>query len=305
MSDSFAVFLVRRALAAVLIVIAVTAITFLVLRLLAPWGFEPTSPLTGLVRYLRDVFLHADLGISRQRPFLPVLTVLRQALPADFALFVGAMVAGVGLGLYGGDPGRALAWELARAAAGDPRRALPLCAGLFRRAARAALLRPVGSPADPLFFVASNAYVPFTHDPLTWLKALFVPWIVAGLPLASMCLRMVRAIMPEALQEDFVRTAVAKGVAPKRISSRHALPLALAPTFSLAGGYAQTLLANVILVESVFGIPGMFRFIPSAMDQANFPVLMGIVIVGAVFVIAGNALADIALAAIDPRVRSR
>ncbi len=257
-----------------------------------------------MVRYLRDVFLHGDLGISRERPFLPVSTVLRQAVPADLALFVGAMVFGVVAGIYGGV--LCVRWHgTFRARIMEGLAALFLCAPVYFVALVVLFMfAPSIGPPIPIFFVAPNSYVGLTDDPLVWLKAMFVPWIVAGLPLASMCLRMVRATMPEALEEDYVRTAEAKGIGPRRIEFRHALPLALAPTFSLVGAYAPTLLANVVLVEAVFGIPGMYRLIPSAMDQANFPVLMGIVIVGAVFVVVCNAISDVLLAAIDPRVRA-
>jgi peptide/nickel transport system permease protein len=303
-SDSFAIFLVRRAIAAVLITVAVAGITFLILRLLAPWGFDETSPFVAVVRYLRDAFLHGDLGLSREPPFRPVTTELRESLPADVALFVGAMVAGVSLGIYGGVicVRRRGTWvaRLLQALA-----ALFLCAPVYFVALMVLFLfAPAIHPPIPVFFVAPNSYQGLTDAPLEWLRALFVPWIVAGLPLASMCLRMVRATMYEAIDEDFVRTARAKGIEPRRIAFRHALPLALAPTFSLAGAYAPTLLANVVLVEAVFGIPGMYQRMPGAMDNANFPLLMGIVMVGAVFVVVANALADITLAAIDPRVRA-
>jgi peptide/nickel transport system permease protein len=160
----------------------------------------------------------------------------------------------------------------------------------------------VGGPI-PVFLVTVNTYVGLTEDPLTWLHALLVPWIVAGLPLAAMSLRMVRGTMPEAMEQDYVRTAVAKGVGPRRIAWRHALPIALPPTVSLAGSYAPMLIANVVLVEAVFGIPGAYRLIPGAMENGNFPVLMALTIVGSVFVVFCNAAADVALAAIDPRVR--
>src|SRR3954454_20512095 len=101
MSDSLAVFVLWRAVAAVAIMVAVAAITFLMLRLLAPWGFDPEqSALVGLVQYLRDVFLHGDLGISRQRPFRPVSHVLRDGLAADVALLVGSLLCGLVLGVY-------------------------------------------------------------------------------------------------------------------------------------------------------------------------------------------------------------
>ena len=130
-----------------------------------------------------------------------------------------------------------------------------------------------------------------------------MPWLVAGLPLAAQCLRMVRATLPEVLSEDYVRTATAKGLTPRRITFLHTLPVALPPTTALIGGYIPIMLANVILVEAVFGIPGIYRLIPSAVDGRNFPVLMAIVIVASMLVVVFNALADILLAALDPRVR--
>ena len=90
---------------------------------------------------------------------------------------------------------------------------------------------------------------------------------------------MVRATLPEVLSEDYVRTATAKGLAPRRITFLHTLPVALPPTLALIGTYIPIMLANVILVEAVFGIPGIYRLIPNAVDGRNFPVLMAIVIV--------------------------
>ena len=70
----------------------------------------------------------------------------------------------------------------------------------------------------PVFLVTVNTYAGLTDDPVAWLRALLVPWLIAGLPLAAMCLRMVRATLPEILAQDFVRTATAKGVTPRRIT---------------------------------------------------------------------------------------
>ena len=119
-----------------------------------------------------------------------------------------------------------------------------------------------------------------------------------------MCLRMVRATLPEVVGEDYVRTATAKGLAPRRITLLHTLPVALPPTLSLIGAYIPIMLANVILVEAVFGIPGIYRLIPSAVDDRNFPVLMAIVIVASVLVVVFNAIVDVLHAALDPRVRA-
>jgi peptide/nickel transport system permease protein len=161
----------------------------------------------------------------------------------------------------------------------------------------------VGGPI-PIAIVAPNSYAGLTEDPLTWLHALIVPWLVAGAPLAAMCLRMTRASLPEVADADFVRTATAKGLSPLHVTARHTLPVALAPTLSLAGASVPLLIGNVVLVEAVFGIPGVYRLIPGAIDNGNFPVLQGIVIVGAIFVVVANAVVDVTLAALDPRIRA-
>jgi peptide/nickel transport system permease protein len=163
--------------------------------------------------------------------------------------------------------------------------------------------KSVGAPV-PLAIVAPNSYAALTDDPLRWLNALLVPWLVVGAPLAAMCLRMTRASLPEVVDADFIRTATAKGLPPSRVTLRHALPVALSPTLSLAGASMPLLVGNAILVEAVFGIPGVYRLIPGAIDNGNFPVLQGIVIVGAVFVVMANAVVDVTLAALDPRVRA-
>jgi peptide/nickel transport system permease protein len=297
-------FALRRLVGVVVVAVAVSALTFLIVHGLASQEFPDDRSLpVELWAYLRQAFLHADLGISRGRPAKPVLTLIGEAAPADLSLALGALVAGAGLGIAAGTlcAARAGTW-LSRVLqlAG----AVFLCAPVYFVGLMAILLfsPSVGAPL-PFGLVAPNTYVGLTHDPLTWLRALAVPWLVAGLPLAGMCLRMTRASLPEAAQHDFVRTARAKGLAPGRVTRLHVLPVALSPTISLAGSYVPLLLGNVVLVEAVFGIPGIYRLIPNALDQGNFPLLQGIVIVGAIFVVVSNAIVDVMLAALDPRVR--
>lgn len=304
MSDSFAVYAVRRTLTAVLVAIALSAVTFLMLRLLTPESFpDPRGLHVELVDYLSGVFLHADFGDSLQRPFLPVRTMLLDAIPADLSLLIGALIVGPATGIAGGlicarRPDALVARALGALAA------IFLCAPVYFVGFVTILLfaPSVGAPI-PVFLVTTNTYAGLTDDPVTWLRSLVVPWIVAGLPLAAMCLRMIRGTLPEVMSEDFVRTATAKGLQPRRIALRHTLPVALPATVSLVGAYMPVLIANVILVEAVFGIPGIYRLIPGAVDNRNFPLLQAIVIVAAVLVVVANAIADMILAALDPRVR--
>lgn len=304
MSDSFAVYAARRALTAVLVAITLSAVTFLMLRVLTPESFpDPRGLHVELADYLVDVFVHADFGVSEQRPFLPVRTMLLDALPADLSLLIGALVAGSALGIAGGlvcarHPHSIVSRLLGALAA------IALCAPVYFVGFLTILLfAPSVDAPIPIGVVTTNSYAGLTEDPSAWLRALLVPWFVAGLPLAAMCLRMVRATLPDVLEEDFVRTATAKGLAPRRISLLHTLPVALPATISLIGAYMPVLLANVILVEAVFGIPGIYRLIPGAVDNRNFPLLQAIVIVAAILVVIANAIADMILAALDPRVR--
>jgi peptide/nickel transport system permease protein len=304
MPDSFTVFLARRAVAAVAVSLAVCVLTFVTLHGLAPESAHDTQSLPlALAHYLRRVLLHGDFGRSTERPYGTVVSVLAGTLPADVSLLVGGMVAGLIGGLAGG-------MVCARAPRSLPARAVEgvaavlLCAPVYFVGLLVILLfAPSIDPPLPVFLVVVNAYAPLTQDPVAWLHALVVPWFVVGAPLAAICLRMLRATLPEVAGEDFVRTARAKGLSPRAVSVRHTLPVALPATVSLAGAYTPLLIGNVILVEAVFGIPGAYRLIPSAIDTADFPLLQAIVIIGAVFVVLTNALADVTLAALDPRVR--
>lgn len=304
MSDSFAVFLARRVLAVIGVSVGLTALTYLMLHVLTPEDFDdPRALPVELADYLNRIFLHADFGASRQPPFLPVMTLLTDALPADISLLVGGLIVGSALGIGGGvvcarRPGTLVSRALELAAA------VALCAPVYFVGFLVILLfaPSVGAPI-PIPLVTTNTYRAFGDDPWQWLRALLAPWLVAGLPLAAMCLRMVRSTLPSVFHEDFVRTATAKGLPPRRIALRHTLPVALPPTLSLIGAYMPMLIANVILVERVFGIPGIYALIPDAVDQRDFPVLMAIVIVASVLVVVANALVDLTLALLDPRVR--
>ena len=305
MSDSFAVYVARRALSVVIVVVALSSLTFVMLHVLTPESFDDPRPVyVELLDYPNGFFLHLDWGNSVTPPFLPVRHMLADAVPADIALLVGAMVLGTLLGDRGQAGLRAHARDDRRPADRAPRHPRAVRAVYFIGFLTILLFAPSIDAPIPIPLVITNSYSGLTDDPVQWLHALIVPWFVAGLPLAAMCLRMVRATLPEVIGEDFVRTAAAKGLSPRRITLLHTLPVALPPTISMIGGYVPIMLANVILVEAVFGIPGIYRLIPGAVENRNFPLLMAIVIVAAILVVVFNAIVDVILAALDPRVRA-
>jgi peptide/nickel transport system permease protein len=147
-------------------------------------------------------------------------------------------------------------------------------------------------------------YVPFEEGAVEWLGSLIVPWIVLGLPLAAACERMMNSSMREVLHEEFIRTALAKGVSRTRMLRRHAVPAAVAPVFTLAGVTVPVMVTNLVLVELTFSVPGVFQNVRASMADADFPVIQGTVIAAAFLVAVSTLVVDVALAWLDPKVRT-
>jgi peptide/nickel transport system permease protein len=306
MSGSYLTFAMRRLAAAGLIAVLVSAITFLMLHVLRPEAFFDPRPLPSqLVDYLWSAFTRFDLGTSYQPPFRPVGDLIRERMWADISLFAGAAAFGVAAGMAGGvycarRPRSLRARLLAMLAM------VALCAPVYWVALVTILLFGKGiGVIVGLGFVDTGIYRSFGSDPVRWFGSLLVPWIVAGLPLAAICLRLTEASMIEAGDTEFIRTALGKGLSERRVAIRHALPAAAVPTISFAGAYTPLLVGNALLVEQVFNIPGVFRYTPGAISNGDFPLLQGMIIVSAVLVVLGNLAADLVLARLDPRVRTQ
>jgi peptide/nickel transport system permease protein len=305
MDGSLLVFAARRLLAAALIAVTASALVFLVLHGMFPETFSDTHPLfVELLVFLKQTYLHADLGKSVVRPWGDVRTLIGRGLAADASVIVGGLAAGFAMGIGAG----ALAARRPRsllARALDVIGLLALCTPVYVVGMVAIFLfaPSVGAPL-PLFVFEPHMYQPLTHDPVAWLRGLLVPWIIIGLPLAAVNMRLTRADLRDVRDQDFVRTASAKGLPPWVVVTRHMLPVAVPPAVSLTGAYVPLLVGNALLVESVYDIPGSFQLIPHALDVGNYPIIQGLVIVSAVFVVVCNGVADVILAALDPRVRT-
>jgi peptide/nickel transport system permease protein len=305
-SGSYLTFAARRLAAAVLITALVGAITFVMLHVLRPESFFDPRPLpTQLGDFLWGAFTRFDLGQSYQPPFRPVGDLIVERLAADISLFAGALVFGVAAGVVGGVAYARRPRSL-RARVLGVLAMLALCAPVYWVGLLTILLfgSGIGRVAQ-IGIVDTGLYRPLTEDPIGWLKALIVPWIVTGLPLAAICLRLTAASMRDADDTDFVRTALGKGLTPRAVAFRHSLPTAISPTLTFAGAYTPLLVGNALLVEQIFNIPGVFRYTPGAVSNGDFPMLQGMVLIGAVLVVIGNLAADLVLARLDPRVRAQ
>jgi peptide/nickel transport system permease protein len=301
---SLPVFILSRLVSVIAVVLAVAVITFLMLHLLRPeaYAFDHRSLATQLWEYLRGL-AHYDLGTSWDRQGLPVTSFLNKGLPADISLLFGGLLVGTVIGIAGGAvcasrPGRWYTRVLEALAA------FFLCAPVYWVGLMLILTFSADFGLVPVPGFVINEYEGLTQDPLKWLQALIVPWIVLGLPLAALCLRMTRAAMTDVLDEDYLRTALAKGLRERTVNRRHALPTAVSPVFTLVGVNMATLVTNVVLIEHAFSIPGVFRFTPQAMEDGNFPLLQGMTIAAAVMVVCANLFVDVVHAAIDPTIRT-
>lgn len=158
---------------------------------------------------------------------------------------------------------------------------------------------------DTWFFgwVPPLGYVNFVDSPLGWFKALIIPWAVLSVLFMGIYGRVLRASLIETYQEDFIRTARAKGLTERRILIYHALRTSLISIVSLFGlDFGSLVGGGALLTEVVFGLHGIGKMTFNAMLNLDLPVIMTCVMYSAFFVVLASAVVDIAYAALDPRV---
>jgi peptide/nickel transport system permease protein len=132
---------------------------------------------------------------------------------------------------------------------------------------------------------------------------LVLPTLVLSVGTMAGIARYTRSAMLEALGQDFVRLARAKGLRERQVVARHALRNSLLPVITLLGFYVPFLLGGAVVVETIFALPGVGRLALDAVASRDYPVLLTINVLGALTVLVGNLLADIGYALADPRIR--
>ena len=157
--------------------------------------------------------------------------------------------------------------------------------------------------AVQLGWLPTGGFVPIVESPTGWLRTILLPALTIGLVQVGFIARMTRASMLEALGQDFVRTADAKGLSRFDVVVRHGLPNALIPILTVIVIVAGALLGGTVIIEQVFSIPGIGRLIIGAIAARDFPVMQGGLLFLAVIYLAVNLTVDILYAVVDPRVR--
>jgi len=303
-------YVLRRLAAALLILLGVSFVTFLLLYILPA---DPARQIAGraaspetvaniraqlgldrpfLVQYGRYLagLLHGDLGRSYlQRS--EVAELIRSRLPASLVLMVAAICAEVSLGLSMG-------------VTAALRRGRPLDQAL--------MVMSFVCVSAPQFVVGILLLYVFAVQ-LGWFpiggygrpEHVVLPALTLGLLGAGWYSRMMRSSMLDVLHQDFVRTARANGLGRGRVLVRHVLPNAILPVIAMIGIDIGLFMSGIVVVESVFGWPGVGQLAWQAIQRVDLPIIMGVTLVSAVFIVLGNLLADMIAPLIDPRIKLR
>ena len=238
-----------------------------------------------------------DLGSSLVDDY-PVLSEIGLRLPRTLELILAgtliAIVLGVPAGVYAaihrdGLFDRVASWVTA----------LLLAVPVFVVGTLLVLLM-----AQTLRLMPAGGYTPFAQDPVLHLKLLTLPAIAIGKGLAAVLFRMTRASMLDALAHDYVRTAQAKGLSPRRVLVVHVLRNALNPVLTVLGLHMGTLLGGTVLVEYVFNWPGLSTPLLRAVEARDYPMVVGIILTISVLFLLINLIVELIHAAIDPRIHA-
>ncbi len=151
--------------------------------------------------------------------------------------------------------------------------------------------------------LSNTGYVPLSENPAKWFAGLILAWIALGIFGSTQYTRFSRGAMVEALSEDYIRTAKAKGLPTRTVVYRHGLRAALVPVVTIFGIDVGTLLAGTIFTEQIFDINGIGRWALQAVGDKDLPVVQATALFGAVMMIVANLLVDLVYSALDPRVR--
>ncbi|MDR7449831.1 MAG: ABC transporter permease, partial [Armatimonadota bacterium] len=154
-----------------------------------------------------------------------------------------------------------------------------------------------------LRWVPPLGYVPLHTSPAQNLEQFLIPAAILGVHLSARSLRMVRSSLLEVLQDDYVRTAWAKGLAPRRVLWAHAVRNALIPILTVLGSQFVYLLSGAVIIEDIFALSGVGRYVVDAITHRDYPAVQAAVLFTGLVVVLVNLLVDLAYAWIDPRIR--
>jgi peptide/nickel transport system permease protein len=310
-------FIARRLVGMVLVLFAVSILVFLIFNVIPnsppaqrlagknatpvlvksieeEWGFDESLP-QQYVTMIKKVFTNELIQYS---PRVSVEDRIVEGIPATLSLSIGAGIIWLSFGLL-------LGYFSALRAGGWLDR-------LLTGVSIAGISIPVFLIAPVLIYfltykveIFPNAgYVPLAEDPWEWLQHLILPWFTVAVLSIGFYSRVLRSNMLDVMNEDYVRTARAKGLSERKVMTRHVLRNSLIPIITLFGlDFGATVAGTAIITETLFSIEGVGLYAAESIAKLELPPIMGITLYGAFFVVFINALVDVAYAYLDPRVR--
>jgi peptide/nickel transport system permease protein len=315
-----AAFLIRRTIGAILVMLAVTFIVFiifiivpgggklgtaqriagknatpqLVLSVEKRWGFDQPFYVQ-YYRMIKRMFTNNLVSYTSQQP---VLSQIKQGIPATFSLTIGAGVIWLAFGILVGVISAVTAGRLS-----DRLITILALVGISMPVFWLGLVMRY-LLAEKNSIVPDGEYYPFTANPLQWAYHLIVPWSVLAVLFIGFYGRVLRGNILDTINEDYVRTAKAKGLNPRRVLVKHVLRNSLIPIVTLFGlDFAGVLGGGAILTETVFDLHGVGQYAAQSINNFDLPPIMGVTMFGAFFIVLFSVLVDIFYAFLDPRIR--
>jgi peptide/nickel transport system permease protein len=313
-------FIVRRLFGMILVLLAVSFIVYLIFIVIP--GGDPALRIAGRTATPANIVsIRHNLGLDQnfvvqwwdmlKQLFTGqlisyyngtnVVQQIKDGIPVTFSLAIGAGIIWMGFGILVGTISAVKAGHVsdrlitALALIGI---SLPVAwLGLLFRYFLA------GEKGWPALF-PDGGYVPLTQNPAQWFYHMILPWFTLAILFIGFYGRVLRSNILDTINEDFVRTAKAKGLTSQRILRKHVLRASLIPIVTLFGlDFAAVLGGGAIITEVVYSLPGVGFYAAQSIQQQDLPPLMGVTLFGAIFIVVFTLLVDIAYAYLDPRIR--
>ncbi len=313
-------FILRRVLLLIPILFGVSVITFILVRSIPgdpasiaigvdqritpeqrelvrkSYGLDESKPVQ-YVKWMQHV-VQGDLGNSL-RTKRPVTTELRLRLPVTVELAIFAAILGIGPALAVG-----VLAALKRNSAADYVATIITLLGISAPGFLIAILLILVFSYH-LKWLPPVGYQRFTDNPWGNIKGMIMPAMSLALPFAAVMMRNTRSAVLEVVNQDYVRVARAKGMSNSRVLMRHIMPNASLPILTVAGIQLAGLLGGTVIIEQIFGLPGLGRYIYDAIRNRDYPVVQGVTLVLATMFVLVSLTVDILYAVVDPRLRRK
>jgi peptide/nickel transport system permease protein len=313
-------FIIRRILGMILVLLAVSFIVYLIFIVIP--GGDPAQRIAGKVATPANIAsIRRNLGLDK--PFIVqwwdllkqlftgqlksysnqtnVVQQIKEGIPATFSLAIGAGVIWLFFGILVGTISGVTAGGVS-----DRFITAGAIIGISLPVAWLGLLLRYFFAGEGGYFAwfPDGGYVPLTQDPVQWFYHLLLPWFTLALLFIGFYGRVLRANILENINEDFVRTAKAKGLTSSRILVKHTLRASLIPIVTLFGlDFAAVLGGGAIITEVVYSIQGVGWYAAQAIAAEDLPPLMGVTLFGAMFIVVFSLIVDVLYAYLDPRIR--